>query len=131
MKNSLFCSMTATGVLAVLALCTPGYAADVTSARHSAAPAIAAAAPGERVVLHFEGAERISMDGSGRLEVLEADGAIRRYRPALFQTIDGKHRIVTYSCHVVDHDHVELKAVHPNPSAPVELAPVHPVATTS
>ena len=131
MKNSLFYSFAATGLLAVLALCTTAYAADVVNPRHSAAPATATAAPGDKVVLHFQGAERISMDGSGRLEVLEADGAILRYRPALFQTIEGKHRVVTYSCHVVDHDHVELKAIHPNPSAPVELAPVHPIAKVS
>jgi len=128
MKNSFFYSLAAVGVLA---LCTTGYAADLATPRHGSAPAIATAAPGEKVVLHFQGAERIFMDGSGRLEVLEADGAILRYRPSLFQMIDGKHRIVTYSCHVVDHDHVELKAIHPNPSAPVELAPVHPLTKNS
>jgi hypothetical protein len=130
MKNSsFFCSLTAVGVLA---LCTTGYAADAANLpRHNAAPVIATAPPGEKVVLHFQGAERIFTDGSGRLEVLDADGAIRRYRPALFQTVDGKRKNVTFSCHVVDRDHVELKAVHPDPSAPLELAPIHPLAKTS
>jgi len=124
MKNSLFCSLIAAGVLA---LCSTGYAASAANLPRHSAPA----APGDKVVLHFQRAARISMDGSGRLEVIDSDGMIRRYRPALFQTIDGKRKIVTYSCHVVDADHVELTAVHPDPSAPLELAPIHPIAATS
>jgi len=128
MKNSFFCSLTAAGVLA---LCTTGYAANAANLpRHNAA-VIATAGPGEKVVLHFQRAARISLDGNGRLEVVDTDGMIRRYRPALFQTIDGKRKIVTYSCHVLDADHVELKAVHPDPSAPLELAPVRPITATS
>jgi hypothetical protein len=129
MKNSLFCSLAAAGVLA---LCTTGYAANAANLpRHNTTRVIATTAPGETLVLHFQRATRISMDGSGRLEVIDADGMIRRYRPALFQTVDGKRKIVPYSCHIVDGDHVELKAVHPDPSAPVELAPIHPIAATS
>ena len=128
MKNSLFCSLIAAGVLALFAT---GYSANAASLpRHNTA-VIATAAPGEKVVLHFQRAARISMDGNGRLEVVDTDGMIRRYRPALFQTVDGKRKIVAYSCHIVDGDHVELKAVHPDPSAPVELAPIHPIAATS
>jgi hypothetical protein len=130
MKNSsFFRSLTAVGVLA---LCTTGYAANVDSRqRHNAAPTIATAAPGEKVVLHFQGSERIFTDGSGRLEVLSADGGIRRYRPTLFQMIDGKRKTVAFSCRVIDAEHVELTAVHPDPSAPLELAPIHPLAKTS
>jgi hypothetical protein len=129
MKNSsFFCSLMTVGVLA---LCTTGYAANAANLpRHNIA-VIATAAPGEKVVLHFQRAARISMDGSGRLEVIDTDGMIRRYRPALFQTIDGKRKFVAYSCHVVGADHVELTAVHADPSAPVELAPIHPIAATS
>ena len=129
MKNSLFCSLTAAGVMA---LCTTAYAASAANLpRHSVAAAIATAAPGDKVILHFQHAARISLDGSGRLEVMDADGMIRRYRPSLFQIIDGKRKVVAYSCHVVDADHVELKAVHPDPSSPLELAPIQPIAATS
>lgn len=115
MKKSFFCLLTAAGVLA---LCTTGYAASMA--------VVAAAPPGETLVLHFQGSERIQIDGAGRLEVLAADGGVRRYRPDVFQTIDGKRKTVTFSVHVIDRDHVELKAIHPNPSAPLELAPVRP-----
>ena len=129
MKNNLFCSLTAAGVLALFAT---GYAANAANLpRHHTATVIATAAPDEKLVLHFERAARISMDGSGRLEVIDTDGMIRRYRPSLFQIIDGKRKVVAYSCHVVGADHVELKAVHPDPSAPLELAPVHPITATS
>jgi hypothetical protein len=130
MKNStLFCSLATAGILA---LCNTGYAADAANLpRRDAAQVIATASPGEKVVLHFQGAERIFRDGSGRLEVMNADGAILRYRPALFQIVGGKRKIVTFSCHVIDSDHVELKAIHPDPSAPLELAPMHALGTTS
>jgi hypothetical protein len=130
MKNStLFCSMAAAGILA---LCNTGYAADAANLpRRNAAPAVTMAAPGEKLVLHFRGAERIFMDGSGRLEVTNADGAVLRYRPAMFQIIGGKRKTVTFSCHVIDADHVELKAIHPDPAAPLELAPIHALGTTS
>jgi hypothetical protein len=129
MKNSFFCSLAAAGVLA---LCTTGYAAKAASLpRHNGARVVAAAPPGENLLLHFQGAERIFIDGSGRLEVTDTEGTIRRYRPALSQVIDGKRKTVTYTVHVIDRDHVELKAVHPDPSAPVELAPVRPVSKSS
>jgi hypothetical protein len=128
-KSSFFYSLMAAGVLA---LCGTGYTASAANLpRHNAARAIATASPGEKVVLHFQGAERIFTDGSGRLEVLDSDGAIRRYRPTLFQTIDGKRKNVTFFCHIVDRDHVELKAVHPDPSAPVELAPIYALPKAS
>lgn len=125
MKNSsFFYSLMTVGVLAV---CATGYTANAASLpRQNAARVIATAPPGENVVLHFKGAEMIFVDGSGRLEVHTADGAVRRYRPTLFQTIDGKRKTVTFSFHIVDAEHVELKAIHPNPSAPLELAPIHP-----
>jgi|SRR5579884_1177914 len=123
MKNSSFSRSLMTA--GVLALCATGYAASAANLpRHNAAPVIATAAPGEKIVLHFQGAERIFADGSGRLEVVDADGAIRRYRPDLFQIIDGKRKAVVFTCHVIDAAHVELKAIHPDPSVPLELAPV-------
>jgi hypothetical protein len=130
MKNSsFFCSLTAAGVLALFAT---GYAASAASLpRHNDARVIATAPPGEKVVLHFQGAERIFADGDGRLEVMHADGAIRRYRPTLFQMIAGKRKTVTYSWHVINADHVELKAIHPDPSAPLELAPIYALAKIS
>ncbi|HWD99876.1 MAG TPA: hypothetical protein VG345_12590, partial [Bryobacteraceae bacterium] len=124
-----FRSMAAAGILA---FCANAYAADPASIpRQETPPAIASSEPGRSVMLHFDGSERISVDGSGRLEVIHGDFTIRRYRPALFQTIDGKRKTVRYSYHVVDSDHVQLKPIHPDPSAPVELAPVRAVGRNS
>jgi hypothetical protein len=129
MKYSFFPSMAAAGILA---LGVNAYAADPASIpERGAPPAIASSEPGQSLTLHFEGSERISVDGSGRLEVIHGDSTIRRYRPALFQTIDGKRKIVRYSYHVVDGDHVQLKPIHPDPSAPLELAPVRAVGKIS
>jgi hypothetical protein len=131
MKYSSF--LRSTVAAGVLAICANAYAADPASIpRHEMAPlAIATAAPGQSVTLHFDGAERISIDGGGRLEIIHADGTIRRYRPALFQTVDGKRRNVPFSYHVLDGDHVQLKPIHPDSSTPLELAPVRPVGKNS
>jgi hypothetical protein len=127
--SNFFRSLTAAGILA---LGVNAYAADPASIpRQEGAPAIASSEPGQSLTLHFEGSERISIDGSGRLEVIHGDNTIRRYRPALFQTIDGKRKIVRFSYHVVDGDHVQLNPIHPDPSAPVELAPVRAVGKSS
>jgi hypothetical protein len=127
--SSFFRSLATAGVLA---FCANVYAADPASIPRQEAPAsIASSQPGQSVTLHFEGSERISIDGSGRLEVIQADNTVRRYRPALFQTVDGERKIVRYSYHVVDSDHVELKPIHPDPSTPLELAPVRAVAKAS
>ena len=127
--SSFFRSIAAAGILA---FCANVYAADPSSIPgHGTPPAVDSSEPGRSLTLHFEGAERISIDGGGRLEVIHGDSTILRYRPALFQTIDGKRKIVRYSYHVVDGDHVQLKPVHADPSATLELAPVRAVGKTS
>lgn len=125
MKNSSFFGSIA--ILGMVAFSATALAAGPDNApRHGAASSCASTAPAPQasVTLHFAGAERISIDGSGGLEILRADGNLRHYRPALYQNLDGKRAAVHFSYHVVDSEHVQLKAVHADPTVPLEMSPL-------
>ena len=119
--KTLFRLIPATGILT---LCVTAFAADPASIPPRDA-ASAASTPSSSITLHFPGAQRISADSVGGLEIIRKDGTLRRYRPELFQVVGGKRREVRFTYHVVDRDHVELRAVHTDPSAPLQVEPAH------
>lgn len=119
MKTRFFHLMPAAGVLA---LCAAAFAAEPASVPSNETSPEAMIAPGE-VTLHFNGAQRVFQSGRGGIDVIEADGTLEHFHPELYQTINGKRKTVRYRYHVIDSNHVELKAVHPDESAPIEVAP--------
>jgi hypothetical protein len=78
-----------------------------------------AAESGNSVELHFAGAERISQNGTGGLDIVKADGSVFHYRPQVYQVVNGKRRDLMPGYHVVDKDRVELLMRNVDPSAAV------------
>jgi hypothetical protein len=75
------------------------------------------------VELHFAGAERVSQNGKGGLDVFKADGSVWHYRPNVYQVVNGKRRSVLPNYHIVDRDRVELQMKNADPSAAVVVNP--------
>lgn len=83
----------------------------------------AGADPGA-VVLHFAGAQKVEFGDVGTLKITRADGSIWRYKPAVYQVVDGKRKFVTVGFHLLDKDRVSLKVTKFNASEPLVLGPV-------
>src|SRR3954452_22282537 len=53
------------------------------------------------VQLHFAGAQKVVLGDLGVLMITRADGTIWRYRPPLYQTVNGKRRELIAGFHFV------------------------------
>ncbi len=83
----------------------------------------AGADPGA-VVLHFAGAQKVEFGDVGTLKITRADGSIWRYKPSVYQMVDGKRKYMTVGFHMLDKDRVSLKLVRFDASAPLVVGPV-------
>jgi len=78
-----------------------------------------AAAATNSVELHFTGAERVTTNATGGLDIVKADGSLTHYRPKVYQMVNGKRHDMIPGYHIVDKDHVELLLQDADPGAPI------------
>ncbi len=76
------------------------------------------------VVLHFQGARKVSRGLAGMLEVTNADGGISRYRPVAYQTVNGKRKYLVPEFRIVDKDRATVRVNQADPSLPLVIGPV-------
>jgi hypothetical protein len=76
------------------------------------------------VELHFAGAQKISFGDVGTLTIVKADGSLWRYKPLVYQIVNGKRKFVSVGFHFVGRDRVSLRVDKLDPSAPLIVAPV-------
>ncbi len=76
------------------------------------------------VQLHFAGAQRIFVSGTGELEIVNTDGHAWRYRPEVYQIVNGKRKGVTVGFSFLGRDRVALKVSRYDPSEPLIVTPV-------
>ena len=81
------------------------------------------------VQLHFAGARRVSFSGSGALEIVDMDGHAWRYRPDVYQVVNGKRKLLSVGFSFLGHDRVALHLDKYDPSVPLIVTPVSGVAT--
>ena len=62
------------------------------------------------VELHFAGAQKVTFGDVGTLVIVKADGSIWRYKPSVYQMVDGKRRTLAVGFHFVGKDRVSLKS---------------------
>jgi hypothetical protein len=76
------------------------------------------------VELHFAGAEKITQGDVGMLVITRANGSTWRYKPSVYQVVDGKRKVLITGFHFVGKDRVSLKVHKYNSSAPLVVGPV-------
>ncbi|MDQ1474100.1 MAG: hypothetical protein QOJ99_5580 [Bryobacterales bacterium] len=136
----IFTTATASAVLA-LAIGANAVAADVTTTNSGfRTPGISLVERGGRsglkdlvvqagtdpgtVELHFAGAQKITFGDVGMLIITRADGSIWRYKPSVYQVVDGKRRPLIAGFHFMGKDRVSLKVDKYDSSAPLVIGPV-------
>jgi hypothetical protein len=80
------------------------------------------------VQLHFAGAQRVSFSGTGALEIVNQDGHAWRYRPEVYQVVNGKRKLLSVGFSFMGPDRVALRLSKYDPSAPLIVTPVSGVA---
>lgn len=75
------------------------------------------------VELHFAGAERITPNGTGGLDIVKADGSLWHYRPKVYQMVNGKRHDVMPAYHIVDKDKVDLEVRNADPQSQILVSP--------
>jgi hypothetical protein len=75
--------------------------------------------------LRFAGADRINVESVGTLLIVNKDGSVWRYKPDVYQLVDGKRKSKIFAFHFIGKDRVSLKIEKLNPSAPVVVGPVN------
>jgi hypothetical protein len=81
------------------------------------------------VQLHFAGAQRITYSSTGVLEIVNPDGHAWRYRPEVYQIVNGKRRLVPVAFNFVGRDRVSLRLSKYDLSEPLIVTPVTGPAT--
>jgi hypothetical protein len=81
------------------------------------------------VQLHFAGAERVSYVFSGTLEIMNSDGEVWRYRPQVYQVVNGRQKTVPVSFSFIGRDRVSLHVSRFDASAPLIVSPVSRTAS--
>lgn len=76
------------------------------------------------VQLHFAGAQRVTYSGTGMLEIVNADGHAWRYRPEVYQIVNGKRKLITVGFSFVGRDRVTLRLTRYDQSEPLIVSPV-------
>lgn len=74
--------------------------------------------------LRFPGAQKVTFENVGTLLVINHDGSLWRYKPEVYQVVNGKRKPVLFGFHFVGNDRVSLKVQKLNPSAPLVVGPV-------
>jgi hypothetical protein len=74
--------------------------------------------------MHFAGAERVTPNASGNLDIIKKDGTVWHYKPQIYQVVNGKRRPVVVSYHVMDKDRVSLKVQKLDPAGSLVVGPV-------
>lgn len=74
--------------------------------------------------LKFPGAQKVTFESVGTLLVTNHDGSIWRYKPDVYQMVDGKRKQVLFGFHFVGNDRVSLKVNKLNRTAPLVVGPV-------
>jgi hypothetical protein len=81
------------------------------------------------VQLHFAGAQRVTFSGTGALEIVNLDGHAWRYRPEVYQVVNGKRKVVAVGFSFLGRNRVALRLSKYDPSAPLIVTPVSGPAT--
>jgi hypothetical protein len=76
------------------------------------------------VELHFAGAQKIAFGDVGMLVITRADGSVWRYRPSVYQVVNGKRRPLIAGFHFVGQDRVSLRVSGYDSSVPLVVGPV-------
>jgi hypothetical protein len=76
------------------------------------------------VQLHFVGAQRVTFSGVGSLQIIKADGGIWKYKPQVYQMVNGKRRDVPVTFSTVGRDRVALRVHKFDSSEPLMVTPV-------
>jgi hypothetical protein len=76
------------------------------------------------VQLHFANAQRVTFLGTGSLEIVNIDGHAWRYRPEVYQIVNGKRKLVPVGFSFTGRDRVSLRLSKYDPSAPLIVSPV-------
>lgn len=79
---------------------------------------------GSTVQLHFKGADRIHIDLSGALEIVNSDGHVWHYRPDVYQVAGGRQKSVSVRIESIDKDRVVLQIGKRDASARIVVNPV-------
>jgi hypothetical protein len=74
--------------------------------------------------MHFAGAERVTPNATGNLDIVKADGTVWHYKPQIYQVVNGKQRPVAIGYHILDKDRVSLKVQKLEPGASLVIGPV-------
>lgn len=74
--------------------------------------------------LHFDGAQRVSFESVGTLLIVKADGTIWRYKPTVYQVIDGKQKNRLTTFRIMAKDRVSMKVDRLDSSVPLVVGPV-------
>ncbi len=81
------------------------------------------------VQLHFAGAQRVSSSGAGALEIVNLDGHSWRYRPEVYQMVNGKRKAVSVGFRFLAPDRVALHLAKYDESEPLIVTPITGVST--
>jgi hypothetical protein len=73
--------------------------------------------------LHFAGAERVTRNASGNLDIVKKDGSMWHYKPEVYQVVNGKRKPVVAGFRILDKDRVSLRVDHADPSAAIVIGP--------
>ncbi len=122
MNRKFFVPALAAGILA-LAMSGSAMAAGVGSG-HAHELVMEAGTDPNLIQVHFAGAQKVSLVAGGQLEIVNADGGIWRYRPTVYQVVNGKRHQIVAGFHVVDRDRVALRVSKFDASAPLVIGPV-------
>ena len=77
-----------------------------------------------RIVLGFQGADRLEVDAQGDLVLHTADGTIRQRKPVIYQEIDGLRRDISGGYVLREARTVGIKVATYDPSRPLIIDPV-------
>jgi len=131
MNRKFFFSAIASGLLAVAmggnavaaSIETPSTVAVVDNGKTKDVVLEAGTDPAS-VQLHFAGAQVISFVDVGTLKIQAADGSTWKYRPTLYQTVNGKRRMLTPGFRILGKDRVGLSVSGHDPALALVLGPV-------
>jgi hypothetical protein len=76
--------------------------------------------------LRFAHAQQVTFEGVGTLRIVDGDGHVWRYKPSVYQMLDGKRKDKVVGFHFIGKDRVSLKVDKLDPSAPLVVGPFGP-----
>jgi hypothetical protein len=122
MNKRFFIPAAAAGILA-LAMSGSAMAAGIGGV-HRQELVMEAGTDPNSIQIHFAGADRVTIAAGGQLEIVNTDGGIWRYRPSVYQVVNGKRHQIVAGFRVMDKDRVALRVSKFDASVPLVFGPV-------